>query len=59
MYAPFYLSYFNVFVSVFIQYGQIEITNHTTEDYSVIHFKPGGWFGKELNKVEGSIFSAE
>lgn len=41
------------------QFGQIEITNHTTGDYSLIHFKPGGWFGKELNKVEGSIFSAE
>lgn len=41
------------------QYGQIELTNHTTGDYSVIHFKPGGWFGKEVNKVEGSIFSAD
>lgn len=41
------------------QYGQMEITNHTTGDYSVLHFKPGGWFGKELNKVEGSIFSAD
>jgi len=41
------------------QYGQIEITNHTTGDYSVLHFKPGGWFGKELNKIEGSIFSAD
>lgn len=42
-----------------LQYGQIEITNHTTGDYSVLHFKPGGWFGREVNKVEGSIFSAE
>lgn len=41
------------------QYGQIEITNHTTGDYSVLHFKPGGWFGRELNKVEGSIFSVD
>lgn len=42
-----------------LQYGQIEITNHTTGDYSVLHFKPGGWFGREVNKVEGSIFSPE
>lgn len=41
------------------QFGQIEITNHTTGDYGMIHFKPGGWFGKDLNKVEGSIFSAD
>lgn len=41
------------------QYGQMEITNHTTGDYSVLHFKPGGWFGKDVNKVEGSIFSAD
>ncbi|XP_068736521.1 oxysterol-binding protein-related protein 1-like [Montipora capricornis] len=41
------------------QYGQMEITNHTTGDFSILHFKPGGWFGRELNKVEGSIFSAD
>jgi len=41
------------------QYGQMEIINHTTGDYSVLHFRPGGWFGKDVNKVEGSIFSAD
>ncbi|XP_031562391.1 oxysterol-binding protein-related protein 1-like [Actinia tenebrosa] len=40
------------------QYGQIEVSSLSTGDRAVIQFKPAGWFGKDLNKVEGTIYSA-
>ena len=39
------------------QYGQMEIINHTHGVKCVVNFKPCGWFGKEANKVEGTIYN--
>ncbi|XP_006818987.1 oxysterol-binding protein-related protein 1-like [Saccoglossus kowalevskii] len=39
----------------FEQYGQMEVTNHKTGDRAVINFKPSGWFGRELHRVDGYI----
>ncbi|XP_048589891.1 oxysterol-binding protein-related protein 1 isoform X2 [Nematostella vectensis] len=41
------------------QYGQIEISSLSSGDRATIHFKPAGWFGKELNKVEATIHCAQ
>ena len=38
-----------------IQTGPMEIYNHTTKHKAVLTFKQGGWFGKDLHKVEGYI----
>lgn len=37
------------------QYGTMEITNHTTGMKAVLNFKPAGWFGKDLHRIEGFI----
>ncbi|KAH3896816.1 hypothetical protein DPMN_020997, partial [Dreissena polymorpha] len=36
--------------------GVIEIVNHKTKHKAVLNFKQGGWFGKDLHKVEGFIY---
>ncbi|XP_038052477.1 oxysterol-binding protein-related protein 1-like [Patiria miniata] len=36
-------------------YGLLEMTNHRTGHKCFLHFKPAGWFGKDLHKVEGYI----
>ncbi|KAL5013438.1 hypothetical protein ScPMuIL_007708 [Solemya velum] len=37
-------------------YGVMEIVNLKTRHKAVLNFKQGGWFGKDLHKVEGFIF---
>ncbi|XP_030830790.1 oxysterol-binding protein-related protein 1 isoform X2 [Strongylocentrotus purpuratus] len=37
------------------QYGTLEIINHKTGLKSVLNFKPAGWFGRDLHKIEGHI----
>ena len=37
----------------------MEITNHKTKHKSVLNFKPSGWFGKDLHKLEGFIYDKE
>ena len=44
--------------SACFQYGQIEVSSLSNGARAVINFKPAGWFGKELNKVEGTIYSS-
>jgi hypothetical protein len=47
-------------VSVIVfQYGVQEIVNHKTKHKAVLNYKQGGWFGKDLNKIEGYIYNAE
>ncbi|ELU10803.1 hypothetical protein CAPTEDRAFT_156226 [Capitella teleta] len=36
-------------------YGGMEVMNHSTKQKASLHFKPSGWFGKDLHKVEGCI----
>ncbi|XP_057309059.1 oxysterol-binding protein-related protein 1-like [Hydractinia symbiolongicarpus] len=36
-------------------YGICEIKNHTTGHRAIINFKPAGWFGKDMNQLEGYI----
>lgn len=38
-------------------YGTMEIVNHKTGHKAVLHFKPSGWFGKDLHKIEGYIYN--
>ncbi|XP_055955417.1 oxysterol-binding protein-related protein 1 isoform X2 [Patella vulgata] len=40
-------------------YGTMEIINHRTKHRAVLNFKQGGWFGKELHKVEGYIYDPD
>ncbi|XP_071502493.1 oxysterol-binding protein-related protein 1-like [Diadema antillarum] len=37
------------------QYGTLEIINHKTGHKSTLNFKPAGWFGRDLHKIEGHI----
>ena len=37
----------------------MEVVNHTTKMKAVLNFKPSGWFGKDLHKVEGYLFDKE
>ncbi|XP_033109059.1 oxysterol-binding protein-related protein 2-like isoform X2 [Anneissia japonica] len=37
------------------QYGHMEIINHKTGHRCFLHFKPAGWFSKDIHKVEGYI----
>ncbi|XP_046377333.2 oxysterol-binding protein-related protein 1-like [Haliotis rufescens] len=39
-------------------YGTMEVTNHSTKHKAVLNFKQGGWFGKDLHKVEGFIYDS-
>jgi len=40
-------------------YGVCEIVNHNTGDRAIVNFKPAGWFGKDMNQVEGYIVDKE
>jgi len=40
----------------FEQYGVMEIRNHSLDIKAVINFKSSGWFGRDLNRVDGFIF---
>ncbi|XP_062594977.1 oxysterol-binding protein-related protein 2-like [Saccostrea cucullata] len=40
-------------------YGVQEIQNHNTKHKAVLNYKQGGWFGKDLNKVDGYIYSPD
>ncbi len=44
---------------MFLQYGVMEIVNHKTKHKAVLNFKPSGWFGKDLHKLEGYIYDKE
>ena len=44
---------------VYFQYGAMEITNHNTKHKAVLNFKQGGWFGKDLHKIEGFIYDTK
>jgi len=37
-------------------YGVMEITNHKTRHKTVLNFKPSGWTGKDLHRLEGYIY---
>jgi len=37
-------------------YGDMEITNHRTQEKCVLTFKPRGWRGKDANEVKGSVY---
>ncbi|KAA1088990.1 hypothetical protein PGT21_003119 [Puccinia graminis f. sp. tritici] len=37
-------------------YGDMEITNHRTQERCVLTFKPRGWRGKDANEVKGSVY---
>ncbi|ESP02653.1 hypothetical protein LOTGIDRAFT_171854 [Lottia gigantea] len=39
--------------------GPMEIINHQTKHRAVLNFKQGGWFGKDLHKVEGYIYDPD
>ncbi|KAL3891290.1 hypothetical protein ACJMK2_003552 [Sinanodonta woodiana] len=39
-------------------YGVMEIVNHKTKHKAVLNFKQGGWFGRDLHKVEGFIYDS-
>ena len=39
------------------QYGAMEIQNHTRNVKAVLNFKQAGWFGKDLNRVDGFVYS--
>ncbi|KAL4218205.1 Oxysterol-binding protein-related protein 1 [Mactra antiquata] len=36
--------------------GVMEVYNHKTKHKAVLNFKQGGWFGKDLHKVEGFVY---
>jgi hypothetical protein len=40
-----------------LQYGQMEIINHAHGVKCVVNFKPCGWFGREANKIEATIYN--
>ncbi|XP_066269069.1 oxysterol-binding protein-related protein 1-like isoform X3 [Branchiostoma lanceolatum] len=41
------------------QYGEMEVKNHTTAEKVVLNFRPSGWFGKELHKIDGYVYDKE
>lgn len=43
----------------FEQYGLMEIVNHTRDIRANINFKSAGWFGKDLNRLEGFIYQGD
>jgi hypothetical protein len=43
----------------FEQYGVMEIINHSCNVKAVINFKSAGWFGRDLNRVDGFIFEGD
>ncbi|CAH1773644.1 unnamed protein product [Owenia fusiformis] len=40
-------------------HGVMEIQNHSNGMKSVLNFKQGGWFGKDLHKIEGFIYDKD
>lgn len=40
-------------------YGVQEIVNHKTKHKAVLNYKQGGWFGKDLHKIEGCIYTPD
>ncbi|XP_053383205.1 oxysterol-binding protein-related protein 1-like isoform X3 [Mercenaria mercenaria] len=38
--------------------GVMEVINHKTKHKAVLNFKQGGWFGKDLHKVEGFVYDS-
>jgi len=40
-------------------YGVMEVVNQKTKQKAVLNFKQGGWFGKDLHKLEGIIYDDE
>nr|XP_042908913.1 oxysterol-binding protein-related protein 2-like isoform X2 [Parasteatoda tepidariorum] len=43
----------------FEQYGMMEIQCHTTGLTAQLNFKPAGWFGRDLNQIEGFITDSQ
>ncbi|KAH9415759.1 Oxysterol-binding protein- protein 1 [Dermatophagoides pteronyssinus] len=43
----------------FEQYGTVEVTNHMNRFKLFINFKPAGWFGYDLNRLDGYIHDSE
>ncbi|CAG2242703.1 ORP1_2 [Mytilus edulis] len=39
-------------------YGPMEVINHKTKHKALLNFKQGGWFGRDLHKVEGFIYDS-
>lgn len=40
-------------------YGDVKIVNHTTGDYSLIHFKARGWRSSNAYEVKGEVYNAK
>ncbi|EDV26897.1 uncharacterized protein TRIADDRAFT_22947, partial [Trichoplax adhaerens] len=40
------------------QYGNLDVINHTNGYKCSINFKPSGWFGKDLNRLQGFVTDA-
>ena len=38
-----------------LQYGAMELTNHMTKCKAVVNFRPCGWFGRDLHKIDGFL----
>ncbi|XP_035659988.1 oxysterol-binding protein-related protein 1-like isoform X1 [Branchiostoma floridae] len=41
------------------QYGEMEVKNHNTAERVILNFRPSGWFGKELHKIDGYVYDKE
>ncbi|XP_019641700.1 PREDICTED: oxysterol-binding protein-related protein 1-like isoform X2 [Branchiostoma belcheri] len=41
------------------QYGEMEVKNHNTAEKVILNFRPSGWFGKELHKIDGYVYDKE
>lgn len=50
---------FYTFPCLYFQYGVMEVINHTTKHKAVLNFKQGGWFGKDLHRIEGFIYDSK
>ncbi|KAH9454928.1 hypothetical protein MJO29_011733 [Puccinia striiformis f. sp. tritici] len=40
-------------------YGDMEITNHRTQEKCILTFKPRGWRGKDANEVKGCVYDKD
>lgn len=40
-------------------YGDMEITNHRTQEKCILTFKPRGWRGKDACEVKGSVYNKD
>ncbi|CAG2166837.1 unnamed protein product, partial [Oppiella nova] len=43
----------------FEEYGLMEVTNQTNGMRTQLNFKPAGWFGKDLHRFDGFIYSQD